>query len=148
MHSSIVASVSVLAFVASHAMAACPTGALTNAGIKTALAGAAGASKYHCAIRGSEKWNESLGNTNTGNNADNGTVTDYKKGAGDPVDPTGTVGTWTIANDTITYNYGPGAIFTYSVTGTGPYTFCDVGTSATLVVSVSTSPTASPTSCP
>jgi len=93
MKPSIVTSAILLAFSAGPGIAACPhtTGAnapLTNAGIKTALAGAGGAGKFHCAIRGGEKWNESLGVTNTGNNADTGTLTDFKRGAGNPIDPT------------------------------------------------------------
>ena len=143
-----------LVLSAAQGMAACPSNPLTNAGIKTALAGATGASKYHCAIRVSgpvtEKWNESLGATNTGNNAVNGNITDYKNGPAAPgnIDPTKVVGTWSIDNSRIIYNYGSGGIFIYSVTGTGPYVMCNVSTEELITVNVSTSPTSNPTSCP
>ena len=142
-----------VAISAGQAIAACPhsTGtnaALNNAGIKSAFGGA---SKFHCAIRGTEKWNESLGTTGNGNNAETGTLTDFKKGASDPVDPTEAVGTWSIANDRIAYNYGSGGTFTYTVrevTAGASYEMCNVATNELFNVTVSTSPSANPSTCP
>ena len=148
MKSIVKASAVALALSAVQAQAACPTtGLLTNQDIKSAFGGAG---KYHCAIRtvgpSTEKWNESLGAVGSDNNAENGTLTDYKRGA-DPMDPTSTVGTWAIANGSITYTYGASS-YTYVVTGPGPYSLCNTATSETFSVSVSTSPTANATSCP
>ncbi len=49
-----------------------------------------------------------------------GALIDYKRGPGDPVDPSKQVGTWSITGIDgrgvyVTYNYGGGSIFTYSV---------------------------------
>ena len=146
-----------LAFSAGQASAACPhtTGAnspLSNAGIKTALAGAGGAGKFHCAIRGGEKWNESLGVTNTGNNADTGTLTDFKRGPTNPVDPSKAVGTWSVANGQIAYTYGTtGGTFTYTVrevTAGTNYEFCNIATNELINAIVTTAPTANPAACP
>jgi hypothetical protein len=66
------------------------------------------------------------------NGSTNGSVVDWKKGPGDPVDPTKTVGTYAITGDTgtsaVTYTYG-GIGYSYTVTqGAGPvYTFCTTG---------------------
>jgi hypothetical protein len=59
-----------------------------------------------------------------------GNVIDYKKGPGDPVDPTSQVGTYVInGDDTITYQYGGSDNYTYSVwgptaSGGNIYDFC------------------------
>jgi len=75
-----------------------------------------------------ETWDETLASTGPFT----GTVTDYKKGPGDAIDPSTQVGTYTINanNNTITYNYGSGGSFTYTVSngtgtnaGPGTYTF-------------------------
>ena len=65
---------------------------------------------------------------------------DYKKGPTDPVDPTKAVGRWVVAKGgspdaTITYNYGPGAVYTYKVHGPdgGPFSFCDATTGQEVV---------------
>jgi len=42
-----------------------------------------------------------------------GDLIDYKKGAGDPVDQTTSVGSWSISGTNITYNYGS-STFTYT----------------------------------
>jgi hypothetical protein len=54
-----------------------------------------------------------------------GTLTDYKKGPTDPVDPTTTVGSYSInSSGIITYNYGPGSSFAF-------YVVPEAGTTAT-----------------
>ena len=52
-----------------------------------------------------------------------GTLTDWKKGANDPVDKTSDVGTWSISGS------GTGSVVSYSYTGSGPtaYTVYDNG---------------------
>lgn len=117
---------------------------LTAAQIQATLGG-----NYACGTAGSETWDETIPN------APSGTVTDYKQGSTDPIDPTKAVGTFTINNnggtinglgnnvDTITYNYG-GPTLTYIVqgTGTGPgsYTFVGKGAAPTLAITVSATP--------
>ena len=70
-----------------------------------------------------------------------GNITDYKMGPTDPVDPSVSVGTYTVANGTgaqITYSYtAGGGTYNYTVWGTttsgsGSYDFC-AGTSPVTV---------------
>jgi hypothetical protein len=73
-----------------------------------------------------------------------GTITDYKKGPSDPVDPQKVVGGYTINGDgSVTYTYGTAPSFTYVVWGpsdtgaVGLYDFCNTGTQAFLPSQVS-----------
>jgi hypothetical protein len=56
--------------------------------------------KMVCASVGGEQWQE-WHNGNAG-----GPLVDYKKGPGDQVDPSATVGSFSISSDTVTYTYG------------------------------------------
>ena len=61
-----------------------------------------------------------------------GTITDYKKGPADPIDPSANIGTYGIAGGVsgqITYSYTGGPSYTYSVFGptSGIYDFCPSG---------------------
>ena len=105
----------------------------TAADIQTLLVG-----KYACVHN---QWNE------LHSGGASGTVTDFKKGPADPVDPSEQVGTYTItagsgaSYDRITYNYGSGGTFTYAITpkaGTtaGTYSFCNTSTGAIISVTV------------
>ncbi len=60
-----------------------------------------------------------------------GDVVDYKKGNGDPVDPTTTIGTWAVSGSQVTYTYTAGGSFPYTVWQNGDLTldFCN-GTTA------------------
>lgn len=98
---------------------------------------------YAC-VHGGSGWNEVLAGGTSG------TVTEYAKGPSDPVDPSQQVGTYTISSgsggnpDYITYNYGTGGSFSYAIgpkatTGAGPYNFCNIGTGATISVTVQAS---------
>jgi hypothetical protein len=53
---------------------------------------------------------------------------DYKKGPGDPVDPSKQVGTWNVALEpTVTYSYTGGNSYSFTVcqaAAIGPYSFC------------------------
>ena len=123
------------AFGTGQAMAACPAPKADATTIAALLS-----NRYACATRGNESWNELH---------QSGTVTDYKRGPTDPVDPSTVVGTYAINNsngvgqDTITYNYGSGGSFTYSISPSssalGTYTFCNVSTSEVITVTVSAS---------
>lgn len=62
-----------------------------------------------------------------------GALIDFKRGS-NPVDPTKTVGTWTVTgtgvgNSTVTHNYGAGGSYTYTVHSIGGtiYGFCGAG---------------------
>ena len=61
-----------------------------------------------------------------------GALVDYKRGPGHPVDPSETVGTWTVTGQgnspgTVVHNYGSGGSYTYTVHSTpvsNIYSFC------------------------
>ncbi len=66
-----------------------------------------------------------------------GSLIDFKRGPGHPVDPSETVGSWTVTgtgvgNSFVIHNYGTGGSFTYEVHGTGNvgdnHSFCVGGT--------------------
>ncbi|MDD5274751.1 MAG: hypothetical protein PHR16_01560 [Methylovulum sp.] len=57
-----------------------------------------------------------------------GNIIDYKKGPADPVDPTKTVGTYSInSRGGITYTYTGGGSYAFTIfdQGSGVYNFCD-----------------------
>ena len=63
-----------------------------------------------------------------------GALIDFKRGPGHAVDPSETVGTWTVTgtgvgNSTVTHNYGAGGSYTYTVHSIGGtiYGFCGAG---------------------
>ena len=134
-----------LACGAGQVMAACATPALSASQISALLENPP-PGKYACASRvagGNDKWNELH---------QAGIITDYKKGPGDPIDPTKVMGTYTINNnggnnlDTITYNYGTGGSYTYSIKSTGASTgnafhFCNIQTFELILVVVQANPT-------
>lgn len=86
-----------------------------------------------CASRNGERWQEwhKPGAQATGTAS--GRIEDYKRGPGHPVDPTTDVGSWSISNNIVTYNYGTGGTYSYALfrdSASGPYHFCGVsGTS-------------------
>ena len=114
-----------LAMVGAEAMAQCATGSrVSNLGQLNGLLDG----NTVCAARGAEKWQEQ-------HRADE-KLWDYKRGAGDLIDPTRLVGTWAITgtgNDrtvTHTYNqFGTTTPYEFEVwnTGGGLYNFCGVG---------------------
>lgn len=75
-----------------------------------------------CANVGGEKWQEWHNGTSSG------AIIDYKLGPGVQPDPSTTVGSYTVSNNTVTYSYaGGGGTYTYEVclaSGGGSYTFC------------------------
>jgi hypothetical protein len=96
--------------------------------------------KYVCAnrIATHESWNELHDRLHGVGDRGPNPVIDWKRGPNDPVDPSKLVGTYTISNGanpgTITYDYGAGGIYTYSVKqtggGIGPafFQYCNVST--------------------
>ncbi len=108
-------------------------GVKTAADIQTLLAG-----KYACVHN---QWNE------LHSGGASGTLTDFKKGPSDPVNPSEQVGTYTItagsgaSYDRIQYNYGSGGKFEYAIkpkpgTAAGTYSFCNISTGAVITVTV------------
>lgn len=118
----------VLAFVSGQASAACAEGAgwkqMNAAGSGGSLALSTLAGKTVC-VGSAPTWDAQEFHSGT----TGGDLIDYKRGPGHPIDPTGKVGTWSIAGNQINHNYGPAANYTYDVyEKTGAYSFC-VGTS-------------------
>ena len=108
--------------LAGQAAAACasPSTRLSQGQLATLVGG-----KTVCVPNGAEwKWQEQhMGTTS-------GSLIDYKRGPGHAVDPSETVGSWSLSNTagnaTIAHNYGSGGTFTYSVwdNGNATYSFC------------------------
>ena len=115
-----------LAMVGAEAMAQCATGTRVSqqGQLNNLLNG-----NTVCAARGADKWQEQ--------HRAGGQLWDYKRGAGDLIDPTRQVGTWAISgtgNDrtvTHTYNQFGTTTQTYEFqvwnAGGGLYNFCGVG---------------------
>jgi hypothetical protein len=76
-----------------------------------------------------------------------GSITDYKKGPSDPIDPSKVIGTYVIQNGrngSITYHYSGGPSYTYTVWGavpvtSGNYDFCVGSTPITVRVALGSS---------
>lgn len=115
--------------------------------------------RWACAnLSATEHWNEyHTGGASNGS----GSVLDYKKGPNDPVDPSATTanptghyvvvlmtGAKNSVYGTITYNYGAGGSYTYTVspdsgttaTNPGMYSFCTAGGGINIDAVVSTGP--------
>lgn len=124
---------SVIAFVgiAGDAMAACTSINLDQTQLSATLS-----NKTVCASRGNERWQEQHQGTG------GGTLIDYKNGPSDPVDPSETVGNWSIlgsgANTVVRYDYGGDETYDYRVYSNGGnnYSFCNARTGEEIVVTV------------
>lgn len=92
------------------------------------------------------EWNELHSGTIGSTTNTSGTVTDYKKGPTDPIDPTKPVGTFTIGqvskNGAITYIYPSGSygyyVYDNNLTAPNPgvYSFCTTGGGINIPVTV------------
>lgn len=123
-----VASIVLLSGISGEVMAACTTPAtqVTGAALATLISG-----QTVCATRGSDRWQEQ----HQGGPL-SGSLSDYKKGPTDPIDPTETVGTWSVNTtaNTVTYTYTGGSSYTYSVYNDGgTYSFCTAPGGAVVV---------------
>lgn len=111
----IVTGIVLFAGVSGEAMADCSAAQVTGRTLTALIAG-----KTVCAVRGGERWQEQ--------HRLDGTLWDYKKGPGHPVDPSEQVGIWGVnfAANNVTYTYTGGSGYTYTVHGPagGPYSFC------------------------
>jgi hypothetical protein len=75
--------------------------------------------KMVCGNVGNEVWQEWHNGTSAGQ------IVDYKLGPSNAVDPSTQVGTYSVANNTVTYNYTGGGSYSYEVCqGAASYTFC------------------------
>lgn len=121
----IIAAMSALAWSAEPAFADCTGTALSQSdllGLLTnhTVCGRPG-DDYPKGENSSDRWQEQ----HVGENG-RGDLVDYKKGAGDPLDPSKSVGTFLILGGQVSYNYGAGASYTYSVYQSGTvYSFCE-----------------------
>jgi len=126
----------VLTFGASQALA---VNATCNPGLSGNDIAALVLNKYVCnGVWPNNTWNELHNGT---------TITDFKKGPSDPVDPSTVVGTYSIsplsnaANGIITYTYtGSATTYSYNVkqNSGSSYFFCPTGAGADLTLNVQT----------
>lgn len=102
----------------------CPTGTTEESDVQTFVAG-----KTLCAtIPGGDRWQEYH------SGAGGGPLIDFKKGAGDAVDPTETVGTWSVtSNNLLTHTYSASLSYAWRV--------CRVGSSSVFTLVSSTAGT-------
>lgn len=72
-----------------------------------------------CAMRGNDRWQSQ--------HHPGGDLWDYKRGPGDPMDPSKKVGNWKTQGNSITYEYAGGHRYTYSIhtNSAGGYDFCE-----------------------
>lgn len=93
---------------------ACPCGGGTRIQQPGDVASLLG-NKWVCATAGSDRWQE----FHTGATIAGGALTDYKKGANDPIDKSKVVGSWRVigqgANTRVEYTYGAGQVYPYTV---------------------------------
>ena len=92
--------------MAAQAQTACSCGGtrVTGNALQTLLA-----NRTVCAAAGNESWQE----FHSGNGS--GPLIDWKRGPNDPVDPSETVGSWSLTANQVSYNYGSGGTYHYDV---------------------------------
>lgn len=99
--------------------------------------------KFVCATRGNDVWRECHGTISNGTTCNNSPqLWDLKLGS-NPVDPSQQVGTWNVPNitqglATVTYDYGTGGTYTYSVWRNGNnFDFCGTNPTGNNVIGAS-----------
>ena len=99
-----------------YAQASCPSGstAVTGTALQSLVSGA---TLCAASSTNADTWQE----YHSGSSG--GTLTDYKLGPGNPVDPTANVGTWALSSGVLTHTYSAGGSFGWLV--------CQVGSSKT-----------------
>lgn len=110
---------------AAHAQQSCSCGAGARVAPDSAIATLLGGKTVCASLSASERWQE----YHAGTTAAGGTLTDYKKGPDDKVDPSKVVGSWsttgTGASSRVIYNYGAGGSYQYEVCqSNGTVRFC------------------------
>lgn len=136
-------SVFLFAFVTGEAMAVCTTG--TRIQGRGNVLGKLLQGYTVCKTSTNPDWVWEWQEFHQGNN-NGGDLIDYKHGPSHSTDPTTTVGSWSITTigqgndpivETVTYNYGSGGSYTFSVWDQGnggPYNFCGTSSGATDVL--------------
>lgn len=116
-------SLAAAAMFASFGLVQSATAACTGTSLNQTQLGSLLTGNTVCAIRVNDRWQEL--------HVNGGDLIDFKRGPGHPVDPSESVGRWSIvgngASATVVYNYGGGGTFTFrvfSVAGNS-YSFCD-----------------------
>ena len=113
----------ILAAASGSALAVCSGSALNASQLTTLLSG-----NTVCGVAGTDRWQEE--------HRTNGDLWDFKKGAGDAVDPEEKVGTWSVISGAghdaglVNYAYLGGGKYSYVVydNGGGAYSFCGPST--------------------
>lgn len=119
---------------AAFAQEACPCGSGTRVGNQAALAALLG-NKTVCAAVGNDAWQE----FHSGATVAGGPLIDYKLGPGHPVDPTETVGAWSViggagarSGSSVSYRYTGGSTYVYAVCDAGAtVNFCSAARNIT-----------------
>lgn len=131
----VITSLVLLAGISGQAMAACTGTPVTGTALSTLIS-----NSTVCAVLGRDTWQEQ--------HRISGALWDYKKGPGDPVDPSEQVGTWSVntTTNTVTYNYTGGPSYSYTVYDEGAaLSYCFSG-GATVISGAKIKPTIG--SCP
>jgi len=83
-----------------------------------------------CGSAGSDSWQEW--------HQASGTLTEYARGPGHPVDPTHDVGTWTANGSTVTYNYTGGTSYTFEIWRISNSTvkYCEAGSGTNVIADI------------
>lgn len=120
-----VAAILIAGSAPAHAQNNCSCGAGARVAPAAAIATLLGNKTVCASLSTSERWQEYHAGTTTAG----GTLTDYKKGPNDPVDPSEVVGSWSTtgegANARVIYNYGSGGTYQYEVCQAGAsVSFC------------------------
>ena len=119
----VVSVVVAMSCVAGQALAACETATrVTGTDLSTLISGSLVCGRPAGGYAGAagDRWQEE--------HRSGGQLWDYKKGPApaEKIDPSKQVGTWSIANNTVTHSYTGGPSFTWTVHGSGGgvYSFC------------------------
>jgi len=119
-----------LTLVTGGAMAVCPGTPLTGAAISSLLTG-----NTVCVGTAGNWAAQEL-------HVSDGSLVDYKRGPGHPVDPTEPVGSWSVdaTAGTVSHNYGAGGTYTYKISANGgtSYSFCSTSGAPEILSNVKT----------
>lgn len=117
-----------LTLMAGGAAAACPGTPITGVAITSLLTG------NTVCVGTAGNWEAQELHVSGGN------LVDFKRGPGHPVDPSETVGSWSVnaAANTVSHNYGAGGTYTYTISPNGGagYSFCSTAGAPEILATV------------